>query len=44
VLPAAWASGVRYPATAPVYAHGISEPRVGDFLVDQPRAYFVLTT
>jgi D-threo-aldose 1-dehydrogenase len=44
VLQAAWDCGVRHYDTAPFYGRGMSEHRVGDFLVDQPRDAFVLTT
>ena len=43
-LQAAWDGGVRYFDTAPFYGLGLSEHRVGDFLLDQPREQFVLTT
>lgn len=43
-LKAAWTAGVRYYDTAPFYGRGLSEHRVGDFLLDQPRADFLLTT
>ncbi|WDR06847.1 aldo/keto reductase [Devosia rhodophyticola] len=43
-LKAAWDSGVRLFDTAPFYGRGLSEHRVGDFLIDQPRDQFVLTT
>ena len=41
---AAWDGGVRYFDTAPYYGLGLSEHRVGDFLLDQPRDDFLLTT
>lgn len=44
ILQAAWDCGVRHYDTAPFYGRGMSEHRVGDFLVDQPRDAFVLTT
>src|SRR5579871_700953 len=41
---AAWASGVRYIDTAPLYGHGLSEQRVGRALRGKPRDAFVLST
>ena len=43
-MQAAWDGGIRYFDTAPWYGRGLSEHRVGDFLLDQPRGDFVLTT
>ena len=43
-LQAAWDGGVRYYDTAPWYGRGLSEHRVGDFLVDQPRDQFIVST
>ncbi|MDB5538439.1 MAG: hypothetical protein JWQ89_166 [Devosia sp.] len=43
-LKAAWDGGIRFFDTAPYYGLGLSEHRVGDFLIDQPRDEFVLTT
>jgi D-threo-aldose 1-dehydrogenase len=43
-LKAAWDGGVRYFDSAPFYGRGLSEHRVGDFLIDQPRDQFLLTT
>lgn len=43
-LKAAWDGGIRHFDTAPFYGRGLSEHRVGDFLIDQPRDQFVLTT
>ncbi|MGN6488649.1 MAG: aldo/keto reductase [Devosia sp.] len=43
-LQAAWDGGVRFYDTAPYYGLGLSEHRVGNFLMDQPRDEFVLTT
>ena len=43
-MQAAWDGGIRYFDTAPWYGRGLSEHRVGDFLLDQPRAEFALTT
>ena len=43
-LQAAWDGGIRYFDTAPFYGLGLSEHRTGDFLLDQPRDQFALTT
>ncbi|MCB0184660.1 MAG: aldo/keto reductase, partial [Caldilineaceae bacterium] len=43
-LQAAWDAGVRYFDTAPFYGHGKSEHRVGQFLRQQPRDQFVIST
>ena len=43
-LQAAWDGGVRFYDTAPYYGLGLSEHRTGNFLMDQPRDQFVLTT
>jgi D-threo-aldose 1-dehydrogenase len=43
-LQAAWNGGIRYYDTAPFYGLGLSEHRLGDFLLDQPRAEFLVTT
>ena len=43
-MQAAWDGGIRFFDTAPWYGRGLSEHRVGDFLIDQPRDTFVLTT
>ncbi len=43
-LQAAWDGGIRYFDTAPYYCHGLSEHRLGDFLLDQPRDDYVLVT
>jgi D-threo-aldose 1-dehydrogenase len=43
-LQAAWDGGVRLYDTAPYYGLGLSEHRVGNFLMDQPRDEFVITT
>jgi D-threo-aldose 1-dehydrogenase len=43
-LRAAWDGGIRYYDTAPFYGLGLSEHRLGDFLIDQPRAEFMVTT
>src|ERR1700753_1259701 len=41
---AAWAAGVRYFDTAPVYGAGLAELRLGDALADQPRDTSVIST
>ncbi len=41
---AAWAAGVRYFDTAPLYGHGLSERRIGAALRGRPRDAFVLST
>lgn len=43
-LQAAWDGGVRYFDTAPYYGRGLSEHRVGNFLIDKPRDEFIVTT
>lgn len=43
-LAAAWDSGIRFYDTAPWYGRGLSELRVGDFLIDKPRDEFIITT
>lgn len=43
-LKAAWDGGIRFFDTAPYYGLGLSEHRVGDFLIDQPRDQFLVTT
>lgn len=43
-LAAAWDNGIRYFDTAPYYGRGLSEHRVGSFLIDKPREDFILTT
>ncbi|MBN9315421.1 MAG: aldo/keto reductase [Devosia sp.] len=43
-LKAAWDNGIRFFDTAPYYGRGLSEHRVGDFLIDKPRDEFVITT
>ncbi len=43
-LQAAWDAGVRYFDTAPFYGYGKSEHRVGQFLRQQPRQEFVIST
>jgi len=44
VLEAAWAAGVRYFDTAPLYGLGLSETRMNHFLRGKPRADYVLST
>lgn len=44
VLDAAWAAGVRYFDTAPLYGLGLSETRINHFLRGKPRADYVLST
>jgi len=43
-LDAAWQNGVRFYDTAPYYGRGLSEHRVGSYLIDKPRDEFILTT
>jgi D-threo-aldose 1-dehydrogenase len=43
-MKAAWDGGVRFYDSAPWYGRGLSEHRVGDFLIDCPRDEFVVTT
>ena len=43
-LAVAWDAGIRYFDTAPFYGFGLSERRIGDFLRDQPRETYVLST
>lgn len=43
-LDAAWAGGVRYYDTAPLYGLGLSETRLNPFLRDKPREDYVLST
>lgn len=43
-LDAAWAGGVRYFDTAPLYGLGLSETRLNPFLRDKPREAYVLST
>jgi D-threo-aldose 1-dehydrogenase len=40
----AWAAGVRYFDTAPLYGSGLSEQRIGAALAREPRDAFVLST
>ncbi|MBA3910114.1 MAG: pyridoxal 4-dehydrogenase [Rhodobacter sp.] len=44
VLAAAWAAGVRYFDTAPLYGLGLSETRINHFLRGKPRGDYVLST
>ncbi|MEM8729562.1 MAG: aldo/keto reductase [Pseudomonadota bacterium] len=44
ILDMAWAGGVRYFDTAPLYGLGLSETRLNGFLRDKPRDSFVLST
>ncbi len=43
-LQAAWDGGIRYFDSAPFYGRGLSEHRVGSFLLNQPREEFAVTT
>lgn len=43
-LQAAWACGLRYFDTAPLYGYGVSEQRLGEFLCGMPRDSFVIST
>jgi len=43
-LQEAWALGVRYYDTAPLYGLGIGETRLGSFLRERPRDEFILST
>lgn len=44
VLETAWAGGVRYFDTAPLYGYGLAETRLNRFLRDKPRDAYVLST
>lgn len=44
VLEAAWAAGIRYYDTAPLYGFGLSETRLNRFLRGKPRDQYVLST
>ena len=44
ILNAAWAAGVRYFDTAPLYGLGLSETRLNHFLRGKPRADYVIST
>jgi D-threo-aldose 1-dehydrogenase len=43
-LDTAWSAGIRYYDTAPLYGHGLSERRLGDFLRQKERSDFVLSS
>lgn len=43
-LVAAWAHGLRYFDTAPLYGNGLSEQRIGRFLLGKPRESYVLSS
>ncbi|MGL4237265.1 aldo/keto reductase [Tabrizicola sp.] len=44
ILEAAWAAGVRYFDTAPLYGLGLSETRINHFLRGKPREDYVIST
>lgn len=44
VMERAWAAGLRYFDTAPLYGFGLSETRLNRFLRDKPRDRYVLST
>jgi D-threo-aldose 1-dehydrogenase len=44
ILDAAWAGGVRYYDTAPLYGLGLSETRMNRFLRTRPRGDYVIST
>ncbi|MEM6610161.1 MAG: aldo/keto reductase [Pseudomonadota bacterium] len=44
ILDQAWAGGVRYYDTAPLYGLGLSETRLNRFLRDKPRDEYILST
>jgi D-threo-aldose 1-dehydrogenase len=44
VLEGAWATGVRYFDTAPLYGLGLSETRINHFLRGKPRGDYVIST
>jgi D-threo-aldose 1-dehydrogenase len=44
ILDAAWAAGVRYFDTAPLYGLGLSETRINHFLRGKPRDDYVIST
>jgi D-threo-aldose 1-dehydrogenase len=44
VLQGAWAAGVRYFDTAPLYGLGLSETRINHFLRGKPRGDYVIST
>ena len=41
---AAWADGIRYFDTAPLYGAGLAEARLGEALADKPRGDYVIST
>ncbi len=43
-LQEAWAQGIRYFDTAPLYGFGLAETRLGSFLREQPRDDYLLST
>ncbi|HHY50210.1 MAG TPA: aldo/keto reductase [Alphaproteobacteria bacterium] len=43
-LAAAWDAGIRYFDSAPFYGRGLSEHRLGSFLIDRPRDQYLVTT
>src|SRR5688572_20721189 len=43
-LEAAWDGGIRYFDSAPFYGRGLSEHRLGSFLIDKPREEYAVTT
>ncbi|RYF44047.1 MAG: aldo/keto reductase [Comamonadaceae bacterium] len=43
-LERAWALGLRYFDTAPLYGHGLSETRIGRMLAGKPRGSFTVST
>jgi D-threo-aldose 1-dehydrogenase len=43
-LQRSWELGLRYYDTAPLYGHGVSERRLGEFLQKRPRDQFVVST
>jgi D-threo-aldose 1-dehydrogenase len=43
-LAAAWAAGLRYLDTAPLYGLGLSETRLNHFLRDKPREAYIVST
>ncbi len=44
LLERAWAGGIRYFDTAPLYGYGLAEERLGRFLAGHPRSDYVLST
>jgi D-threo-aldose 1-dehydrogenase len=43
-LEAAWDGGIRYFDSAPYYGRGLSEHRLGSFIIDKPRDDYIVTT